>query len=105
MKWMSDILINTEIKDIIADKDRVWLIRNDIINDPNQRNINISFNIKFKIKENQIIHQSGNGRYYVALIQFGQIVIKRNQKDEVRHYIQMLKDMGIIPPEGIKRYQ
>jgi hypothetical protein len=59
--------------------------------------------LKFKIKETQILSFSGWGQYYAALIQFGKIVMKRNKQDEVQHYIQVLKDMGIIPPQGLKQ--
>jgi hypothetical protein len=99
---ISNILINWEIIDIVADEEQVWYEGENIINDPYQRNIIITGLFKFKIKDNQIVSYRGWGRFYAALIQFGKIVMDRNKKEEVQHYIQVLKDMGIIPPQELQ---
>jgi hypothetical protein len=103
MKFMNDMMSNWEIIDIIADEERVWCMNDTVFNDPNQRGITINSHTKIKIKDNQIIDFSGFSRFYATLIQFGNIVMKRNQKEEVQHYIQVLKEMGIIPPQVLQR--
>ena len=101
-KFASDFLINWEIKDIIADEDRVWAERECIFKDPNQRNFKLSSFIIVRIKENQITEFNALGRYFNTLIQYGKIVIARNKEEEVQNYIQALKNMGIIPLQAIK---
>ncbi len=96
-QFASDILVNWEIKDIIADEDRVWVLRDCIFKDPNQRNIKLSSFILLRIKEKQIISFITSGRYYNSLIQYGRIVMARNKVEEVEKYIQTLKNVGIIP--------
>jgi hypothetical protein len=70
-----------------------------LIKDPHQINIPLAWNIKFWIKDDKIIRYHGSGRFLNLLIQYGQIVIKRNKKEEIDHYMSALQNLGIIPPE------
>jgi hypothetical protein len=101
-KFASGYLINWEIKDIMAEGDRVWALRECVFNDPYQRHISLTSFFFLIIKENQIINFAAVGRYYNSLIQYGNIIIDRNDEEEVENYIQMLKNIGIIPKHGYK---
>ena len=48
-KFASDYLLNWEIKDILAEGNRIWALRECIFNDPFQRNITLSSFIIIKI--------------------------------------------------------
>jgi hypothetical protein len=97
MKWASKIYSSFDILKIIADDDRVWLLRKAVINDPSQQNIVFTSFHLFTFKDSRIICYHEMGRYTVSLIEYGKIVATRNKIFEMQQYVKGLKKMGILP--------
>lgn len=96
-KLVARFLQDWQITDIIADDDRVWVSRIATILDPKQLEIPLSSTMKFWIKDGKIIRSSISGRYLNSLIQFGKIVVERDVKDELKHYLEGLRRLGVLP--------
>lgn len=90
-KLISKILVDWKITDIKSQDDRVWVSRIATIRDPQNLKITLSSIMKFWFKDGQIIRSQISGRYLNSLIQFGKIVVERDLKDELKHYLDGLR--------------
>jgi hypothetical protein len=97
IKWHSQYVKNYEIRFMIADDNQVWLYVNSVFITVNERKLNHSSFEIFTLKDSKIIEAFGSGRYLGSLMALGKVIIAENNKEEVKNYLQVLRNLGLLP--------
>ncbi|OLS16794.1 MAG: hypothetical protein HeimC2_46230 [Candidatus Heimdallarchaeota archaeon LC_2] len=97
MKWLSTIYINWDFGRMVAEEDTVWVHRSVTIDDPRKLGLELGAYVEFWMKDEKVIAYLGAGLHLQTLLDYGSLVMKRNQEEEIKLYLDSLYQWGLIP--------
>lgn len=97
LKLNVEIVEDWELHELIGEDDKVWGQGSYIVKDPQNLNLALEWTIKIWFRDGRIVTFVIIGRYLNSLIHYGRLIIERDNQEEIDHYLDGLRKIGILP--------